>query len=116
MKITKARAKAITNQADQEVTHIEITDINEGDQAIFTNLYVDDNLLTTGRIYSFDTFPCESLNHGEKELIKGNEPDDKWNIKEIKLWFDSKQKKMKNSRLKNQTLIIMSLTQQRRSY
>jgi len=59
MKIIKTRTKSIINQADQAVTHIEITDINEEDQTIFTNLYVDGKLLTSGRVYGFDNFPCE---------------------------------------------------------
>ena len=93
MNLKKQITKTITNQLDKPATHIEITGINEEDKAIFCNLYSDEKLLVNGRVYSFDNFPCESLNHGEIELIKGNDPTDKWYVDEIKLWLDAKQVK-----------------------
>jgi len=100
MNIIKKVIKKISNKSDQGATHIEITGINEEDKAIFCNLYIDDIQFVAGRVYSFDNFPCEELNHGEKELIKGNTPTDKWYIEEIKLWLDSKQFEYSDKALK----------------
>jgi len=93
MNLKKEVTKTIVNEFDKGITHIEITAISEEDQAIFCNLYNGETMMTQGRVYPFDKFPCEVLNHGEKELIKGKEPTDKWNVPEIKMWLDSKQKK-----------------------
>jgi hypothetical protein len=92
MKIEKAITKEIKNQADKNAVRIEINDIKEEDNAVFTTLYdADDKVLARNRVFTLAEFPCEPLNLGEKELFKDKDPNDKWDIKEIKLWLDSKQ-------------------------
>ena len=94
MKLNKEVTKEISNQADKTATTLDVNDIKEDDNAIFVTLLdADSKTIATNRVYTFENFPCTALTYGEKELVKGNQPDDKWLVSEIKLWLDSKQTK-----------------------
>ena len=91
MKLEKQVTKKIINQSDRTADKIVINNINEKDDAVFCSIYEGEKQLAQNRVFTLRTLPCEPLNHGEIELVKGNTPTDKWYTEEIKLWLDSKQ-------------------------
>lgn len=101
MNITKEITEVITNQADQTAVSVIIYDFNESDNAIFCKLLdIDGNMIANRRIFTFESFPCQVLNLGEKELIKGMNPTEEWYIEEIKLWLDSKEIEYQSNAIK----------------
>jgi len=83
------------NQADKDAAYLISSGIIPQDGTIKGDLYdADDNLITRGRVYSYDGIkPFTDLNEGQKGYLSGKEPETKWNTPEIKLWLSDRQKK-----------------------
>ena len=73
MNIDKEITKPIANEFDRGATSIQITGINEADNALFCNLYADGVLLVSNRIFSLDNLPCNELTAEEKDCLNQDE-------------------------------------------
>ena len=53
----------------------------------------DGKCIARDRRFFFADAITDQLNDGEKGLVRGDEPEEKWEVTEIKTWLDSKQVK-----------------------
>ena len=90
-----------TNQSDATATYMIATGIIPDDGTIIGNLYdVNNNLVARKRVYAFSggykNIPFGDLSVGQQGYLSGQEPGDKWDVAEIKLWMDDRQTKDKD--------------------
>jgi len=73
MDIEKTVTKNIINQSDKDAVKVIVHDFIESDNAIFCSIVdADDNIISSKRVFTFNSFPCDELTEGEKNTIKNN--------------------------------------------